>query len=373
MKHVHSGRIERWLGKERIEQLSASTRGWYGRPIPLLDVPGSVKITRDGDFVGTFERGGFASAADALWDVYKLACRAPHGQLNAGFASVSDALNRASSGFGQQRSFYKAGPTGVVGISSSLFRLGSQPVGGTAPAAAGGGTVYDSSSAGALAFANPAAGTNRLTGADVMASVAGNSLLLYDLLFGVAKTMNSTANEAVTGVPNRYTSTDAAAEDYCGDNFLFIQVGGTALAATAHNWVTGGTGNGGCTYTNQANASANLPQVTGVSGAIVDRMDWTLPSWFAPLASGDNGVKALTKMECSAAVATGVIWFMIGHPVGVMALPVANLLTPFDWITNRKQAPRVFNNACLQFLEIAKPSTTATNYGGLIYTCSTSS
>jgi hypothetical protein len=252
------------------------------------------------------------------------------------------------------------GPTGVVGVSSSLWRLGPQPAVGTAPGAAPGGTAFSSATTGALALANPATGTNRLVGASVSASVINNSLMLVDLLFGVNKTMNSTATEAVTGVPTRYQSATATSEDYAGDNFLFVQVGGTALAATAHNWTV-------CTYTDQdGNAGATLPSLTGNASAIVDRFDHPVQQWFAPLASGDTGIKLLTQMQCSALVATGVIWFMIAHPLGEMSFPVINSMLPYDWLTNHDQAPKVQNDACLAFIEPTKPATTATTYTGRI-------
>lgn len=358
MKPIHADRIERWLGAERVAHLQACMRGWYGRPICLLDVPGSVWITADGDFVGSFSRGSFFSALDAFERIWRdLGRRPQHAIAGAGFASVGAALNRASQGYSQRRQVNKVGPTGVVGATSSLWRVGPQPVAGSAGAAAPGGTAHTSADTGAIAYSNPASGTLHLVGADFAASIISNSLLMYDRTFSVAKTMNSTATEAVTGVPTRYQSTTATDMDYIGDNFGFIEVGGTALAATGHNWTT-------CTYANQANSGSTLPSVTGNSGAIVDRLDQPLQQWFVPLASGDVGIKAWTQMQCSAAVATGVINFCIGHPIGFMAFPVINSFLPFDWLTNRDQAPRVFDSACLAFLEPLKPATTATTYTG---------
>jgi hypothetical protein len=314
--------------------------------------------------------GYFASALDVfeakLRRIWRGLGMPQYGTAHAGFSSISDALSRASQGYSQRRVFNKVGPTGVVGVTSSLYRVGPQPPAGSAPSNAPGGTAFTSSSTGALAFANPAAGTNRLVGANVSASVINNSLLVYDLIFGVNKTMNSTATEAVTGVPSRYQSTTATAEDYIGDNFGFIQVGGTALAATAHNWTV-------CTYTDQANAASTLPSLTGNSSAIVDRLDHPTQQWFAPLESGDVGIKAWTQMQCSAAVATGVIWFMIGHPLGFMSFPVINSVLPFDWLTNQDQAPRIFDNAFIAFLEPMKPATGATTYTGRLASTSTSS
>lgn len=367
IRPAHAQQVETWLGREKIEHLQQCMRGWYGRPICLLDVPGSLWITADGDFVGHVNGGQFASALDyfetRLKRVWNALSTPQYGYCNAGFASISDALSRASQGYSQRRPFNKIGPTGVVGVTSSLWRVGPQPAAGGAPGAAPGGTAFSSSTTGALAFANPASGTNHLVGADVSASVISNSLLVYDLIFGVVKTMASTATEAVTGVPTRYQSTTATDADYIGDNFGFIQVGGTALAATAHNWTT-------CLYTNQNNASSTLPSLTGNSGAIVDRLDHPAQQWFAPLASGDVGIKAWTQMQCSASVATGVIWFMIGHPLGFMSFPVINSMLPFDWLTNRDQAPRVFDSACIAFLEPLKPATTATTYTGRLVTTS---
>ncbi len=358
---INMDRIERWLGTEKMLHLQNCMRGWYGSPINICDLPGSVWITKDGDFIGKFGRGGFASAYDAFADHLKRNWRElskpQYGIAHMAFTSIGDALARASGGNSQRRVFNKVGPTGVVGVTSSLWRVGPQPAAGSAGAAAPGGTAHVDSDTGGILFNNPASGTLHLVGADVSASVINNSLLMYDRLFSVAKTMNSTATEAVTGDPTRYQSTTATDPDYIGDNFGFVEVGGTALAATAHNWTT-------CLYDDQDNASSTLPSLTGNSGAIVDRLDHPVQQWFAPLASGDVGIRAWTQMQCSAAVATGAINFVVGHPLGFMSFPVINSMLPFDWLTNRDQAPRIFNDACIAFLEPQKPATGACTYTG---------
>jgi hypothetical protein len=383
-RSIHSGRLERWLGAERIESLSRHFREgggkrqpWYGPPVNIPDCPGSVWIGGDGDFSGDFDRGFFESAADSfashLKNLWKAAGRPFYVRehrhapvFGAGFASISDALARASSGYSQllNGNIAKSGPTGVVGAASSLWRVGPQPSAGGAGSAAPGGRAPTSATTGAMAFANPSSGTLHLTGADFSASVINNAVMLYDRIFDVAKTMNSSGTEAVTGVPTRYQSTAPAAADHAGGNFLFIEVGGTALAATAHNWTT-------CLYRNQAGTdNQTLPAVTGNASAIVDRFDMPLNTWFCPLASGDTGVMDLAQMQCSALVATGAVNFVIGHPIGIMAFPVINALLPFDWLTSRTQAPRIFNDAALALFELPKPATTATTYNGMIYATS---
>lgn len=376
-RSINSGRLERWLGTEKIEYLANCMRNgggpgnrWYYKPINLRDVPGSVWITADGDFVGDFERGYFASAVDRLSDHFRDLWKAagkplyiPEPALGVGFTSISDALSRASSGNGQLENFSKTGPTGVVSVASTLWRVGSQPVAGSTGGAAPGGTVHVSSDTGAMSWDNPASGTLHLVGADIYTSVTNNALMMYDRLFSVAAPINSTTAVAVTGVPTRYTSTTSTAMDYIGGNFLFVETGATAMAATAHNWTT-------CTYTDQGNAASTLPSVAGRSGAIADTFDLPTGTWFAPLAAGDVGVKALTQMQCSALVATGSASFVIGHPIGIFTLPINNMVIPFDFLTNRNQAPRIFDNACCALLELPRNATTAALYTGQIYACS---
>lgn len=379
-RSIHSGRLERWLGADKIERISNNMRfgggpqnPWYGPPINLRDVPGSVWATKDGDFVGDFERGYFHSAADSLRDHFAALWRKagkpiyiPDAQFAVGFADLSDALARASSGYSQRinGAIQKAGPTGVVGAASSLWLLGSMPIAAAAAAAAPGGAAPTDATTGAMAFTNPSSGTLHLTGADFSASIINNALMLYDRIFNVAKTMNSTATESVTGVPTRYQSSTSTNADYAGGNFLAIQTGLTALAATAHNWTT-------CLYRDEAgNDAQTLPSVTGNSSNIVHRLDQPVNTWFCPLASGDVGIMDLHQMQCSAAVATGTVEFFIGHPIGIMSFPIINSLLPYDWLTNREQAPRIFDDAALALLELPKPATTATTYNGIIYATS---
>lgn len=365
-----TNKLERWLGREPMDRLASHMKGWYYLPIQISGVPGHVSVGADGSFSGRIRGvGEYYSAYDRLEDMYLAARRrwrnaARSKQLNMGFASFNDLIAKATTGGRQDLPFQKAGSTGVIAVTNSLWRLGNQPSAGATPAAAPGGTAQSRTTAGALAQQNPTSGTQHFLGASPVASVAGNTLLLYDQIFGVAKTMNSTSTEAVTGVPTRYQSASSNALDYAGGNFLFVQVGGTALAATAHNWTV-------CTYTDQdGNTGATLPSLTGNSGAIVDRLDHPTSQWFAPLAAGDTGIKALTQMQCSALVVTGVIWFMMGHPIAWMPCPIVNLACPVDGLSTPLNLARIFDDACLAFLEVSKPATTATTYNGSVTTVS---
>lgn len=368
-RSVHSDRLERWLGKDEIDRISAAMTGdghdiprWYGPPIGVGNVPGKVYATADGDFIGKIDGGGFMGLLEQKLElsrlVFKRWRRNQRRTFNAGFSRLSDLISEATAGNKSRYfSFSKTGTTGVVNVTNTLWFVGAQPAAGAAAAAAPGGTVPTDATTGAFIFSNPDTGDTQhfVTGWPV-ASVAANTLLLYDRIFSVTKTMNSTGTEAVTGVPTRYQSTTITDPDYIGGNFLMIETR-TVLAATGHNWTV-------CTYLDQANASSTLPSVTGNSGAIVNRLDQPAGQWFCPLETGDTGIKALTQMQCSAAVATGNIDFTIGHPIAWMPCPVANMVAVVDGINSAFSLTRIFDDAALAFLEVCKPATTATTYTG---------
>lgn len=372
MRHTHSDRLERWLGAEKVAQLSAAmcnpAAKWYGRPIAVSGVPGLVYATKDGDFVGAIDAGYEASAVDRAQEIVRRAVRRERMRVarikrtqRGAIGSLDAALAAYFGGGNRMFSFVKAGTTGVVGATNTLWYVGSQPAAGAAASAAPGGTVPTDATTGSWVFDNPSSGTQHFIFGNPIASVAANTLLLYDRLFSVTKTMNSTGTEAVTGLPSRYQSTTPGAADYAQNNFLMIECR-TALPATAHNWTV-------CTYTDQdGNTGATLPSVTGNASNIINRLDQPVGSWFCPLASGDSGIKNLTQMQCSALVASGAIDFTIGHPIAFMPCGIANFVCEKDGLTTSIALERIFDDACLALLEIVKAATTATTYTGTFNT-----
>lgn len=369
MQHTNPGRLERWLGADKVAQLSAAmcnpAARWPGRPIAVAGVPGRVFVSGDGDFIGAIDAGYEMSALDRADDIVKRAVRRERARMSrvkrsqrGAIGSLDAALAAYFGGGNRTFNFNKAGTTGVVGSSNTLWYVGTAPAAGAAAAAAPGGTIPTDASTGSFIFDNPSGGaTQHFVFGSPFSSVAANTLLLYDRLFSVTKTMASTATEAVTGVPTRYQSTTPGDHNYSGNNFLMIECR-TALPATAHNWTT-------CTYTDQdGNTGATLPSVTGNSSNIVNRLDQPAGTWFAPLASGDTGIKNLTQMQCSASVASGAIDFTIGHAIAFMPCGIANFCCEKDGLTTSFNLERIQDDACLAFLEILKPVTTATTYNG---------
>lgn len=390
--HTHSGQLERWLGAEVVERLSKAQKDFYW-PIPVFGVPGrGVYAMPGGDFCGKIEGGEFASAFDraedrmrrlrnaerarvsqhAIWS--KSALRARMDRRAHAFADLA-AIYAAASNPGKKTT-YKWQKTGVasnaIGNANDLWTRGGFPGAGAAGAAAPGGTAWSSSSTGAIpGYLNSGvADGNHLYGGWITASVINNSVLLYDRLFSVAKTMNSTTTEAVTGVPTRYQSTTTSDPEYIGGNFVTIANPTTVLAATAHNVCAAGTAV--WTYTNQANTAGRnlnhngtaIQTLAGVSACVVGGIDLAVGNWFIPLHAGDTGIKNLTQMQLSAAVATGTLEAVLGHPIGYFAAPVANIAWPKPPLESSDALNIALDNAALAFIELPKPATTATNYSG---------
>lgn len=386
MKHTHSDKLERWLGAEKVAELS-KTFGKFYYPIAIHGVPGNVRVMPGGDFTGDIKAGEFMSAQDGAAVTLQKLRRAAEAKVKhnkalgvlidmiraedkrlasvGAFASIDAVVAAASGGKAQQLMFMKTGTaSNAIGNGEDLWIAAGTPAAGGASSAAPGGRAPTAATTGALGYVNlGAANTGHYLNWALSASVINNSLMLYDRIFDVVKAMNSTATQAVTGLPARYQNTTAGAVDYIGGNFCFPMVPTTVLPATAHNWVT-------CTYLDQGNAASTFLSGTGVSACTVGGIDLAAGDWFFDLAAGDNGVKGLTQMQCSAAVATGTIDFVIAHPIAINACPIANLACVDDGLYTALNLTPILDNACLSFLEMPKPATTATTYSGRITTVS---
>lgn len=381
-KHTHSDKLERWLGKENVEHISSHFKDFYW-PVAVHGIPGNVYVMPGGDFTGEIQAGQYMDKNNTALEVLKKIQRRMEEKrrlsnasgilldliraerrevLSIGaFASIDAVVAAFTGGKGQVLPFQKTGvASNAIGNSNDLWSRSGFPLAGGAASAAPAGVAPTSSTTGALPFKNlGAANSGHYLNWSLSASVINNSLLMYDRIFSVVKTMNSTTTEAVTGVPTRYTNTTPGNVQYAGGNFCFPSNPTTVLAATAHNWTV-------CQYTDESGAPAqSFQSIAGVSACVVGGVDLAVGNWFIPLASGDVGMTALTQMQCSAAVATGTIDFVIGHPIAVLGCPIANLAVLDDGLYTSLNLTSVLDNACLSFLELTKPATTATTYSGI--------
>lgn len=361
---VDERRVERWLGRETTERIVAATEAWYGPPIPVAGMPGRVLAARGGHFVGRLRPSRFVRFADAAAMHTALAVkrwtRSQRLTMNAGFASLSDLISEMTAGGkGQMIPFVKAGTAGIAARSNSLWRVGASPVAGAAGGTTGTGEARTRTTQGALGQADAGSGDQlHLTTMVVQASVAGQMLLLYDRLWDMTHTMTVAPRSCdAANVPTRYQTAELAP-----GNFLSGEV--TTVLPAATPTVT-------FDYVDQdGNNATGAALSTIYSAAAVNTVPFTAGPWFYPLLAGDTGLRSLQNsanaVNLSAAMASGVVTWFIGHPLAFVPMGAANTPVILDGINSAFNLQRIYDDACLAFMEIAKGATTATNWWGTI-------
>lgn len=363
---THAGRLERWLGKEVVENISYATQNWYGKPIPVANTQGKVYAMKGGEFCGALEGGYYANLADFTQQRVKRIVRNTitrqmrPNYLYAGFSSLSDLISEATTGGKRQHlMFTKAGTAGVAARSNSLFNVGAVPAAGGTGGTTGTGRAVTRTNTGALQQQNAAGGDQlHITTITAQGSVAGQMLLLYDRLWDMTHTMTVDPRSCdAANVPTRYQTAATAPS-----NFFSGEV--TTVLPAATPTIT-------LDYVDQdGNNVTGSALSTIASAAAVNTVPFTAPNWFYPLASTDQGLRSLQNsanaINLSAAMASGVVTWFIGHPLAFIPMPAANTPVIIDGINSAFNLARVYDDAALCFMEIAKSATTATNWWGSI-------
>lgn len=355
---MNESKLERWFGKDTFESLQRATDKWYGPPVPVLNSFGKLWVGKDGQFIGSTKVGDFCSLADFTYDTLKRYARRVARNANTcnmGFASLSALIAAATGGKSQMRQATKSGTAGTAGRSNSLWNVGSYPPAGGVGGTTGTGAVNTRASTGALAQINPTApDTMHITTITAQASVAGQMLLLYDRLWDMTHTMTVDPRSCdAANVPTRYqTSADAPG------NFISGEV--TTVLPAATPTIT-------FDYVDQDGNNATGSALSTIqSAAAVNTVPFTAPNWFYPLLSGDTGVRSLQNsanaVNLSAAMASGVVTWFIGHPLAFIPMGLANAPIVLDGINSAFNLQEVKTDACLAFMELSKGATTATNW-----------
>lgn len=354
MRSTHSQRLERWLGREAVESLSRSARGWYGDPIPVANVPGLVYATGDGDFVGLIRGGFHASAADFVAQrIKRISRNFTAKQLrtaNTGFASLGDLISEATAGGKRQDNWYVKGATTAAATNQTCWPLGSFPAAGSAGSNIPGGSVPTNATAGSLAQTDPSGSdTLHVTTVQSVSNVASQTLLLYDRLFHAANILHTTTgNQAVSGTPTRYTGTASA------NSFITLEVTST-LGSTAHNATI--------TYVDDQGNTAEAGSAQAVTASsVANRLPFA--SWFYVLNSPDKGARNATNIAFSA-VSSGTSQIVQGMPIMFIPQPVANAMVVMDGINSAFNLKEIKTGACLTFMSL-QGTATATTYTGMI-------
>ena len=364
VRATHAQRLERWLGKEYVEQISRSMANWYGPPISIANLPGRVYATKGGDFVGPIRGGYFANLKDFTEQrcrrILRNATRVRGGSLHAGFSSLSDLISEATTGGKSQiLQWSKTSVTGVTGRGTSLWNQGAFPVAGAAGGTTGTGVARSRTTQGALAQADAGAGdTLHITNVTSRADVGTLLLLMYDRLWDMTHTMTVDPRSCdAANPPTRYQTAALAP-----GNFFSGEVT-TALPAAAPTITLN--------YVDQDGVNTAGPAFSTVSSsAALQTIPFSAPNWFYPLAAGDTGLRSLqnsaSAIDLSAAMASGVVTWFIGHPLCMIPSPTAGVPVVVDGINSAFNLQRIYDDACVAFLEPSRGTTTAATWWGTV-------
>ena len=323
--------IEASLGSEMFAETVAASVGVHC-PVPIL-YPGARSFLSNGQLFPQIEGGGFAS--------------------------LSDLISEMTGGKQQNLAFNKAGAAGVVGTAAHLWLVNSWPVAGAAGGTTGSGVARNSSSQGAFSFTNAAGGdTLHLIGGTFMGSVGTQILVLYDRLWDMTHTMTVDPRSTDGTAPTRYQDSTAAGTVLTGEVT-------TVLPATSPT-VT-------FDYVDQGGTNTTSPANTIRASAAVNSSPFPLGQWFAQIDSADTGIRAFQNsangISLSAAMASGVVTWILARPLAFIPIPTANVPVILDGINSAMNLVKIVDSACLAFLEI-KGATGATNWFGNLTLCS---
>jgi hypothetical protein len=364
---LHEGHLAAVLGEDTLRQIHVSSAG-FTIPVPIAGTP---FYAVDGDIIAEpqrwqdklgrtiWERPNVREGARPLaWDK---GGRTLMPVAGGGFSSLSDLIAEATTGGKAQLLPYSKGPSGtkVVGRGWSYWGLGSWPPIGAAGGATGTGAALTRTSTGSLLQANAASGdTLHVTTVTSTGNVGTNVLLLYDRLWSMTHTMTVDPRSCdAANPPTRYQTAGTAP-----GNFISGEV--TTVLPAATPTIT-------YTYVDQDGNNVTGSALSTIeSGAAVNSVPYSAGRWFYPLAATDVGARSLANdasaVNLSAAMASGVCNWIIGHPLIAIPAPVANIPVVVDGINSAFNLARVYDDACIAFMDIGVGATTTTTYHGLI-------
>jgi len=365
---VHEGHLAAVLGDDMLRQIHTSSLGVH-IPVPIAGTP---FYARNGDILVEPQRFETTTgrplhefphrreaARPTAWDK---GGRTLMPIAGGGFSSLSDLIAEATTGGKAQTLNFIKGPSGtkVVGRGWSYWLLGPYPVAGAAGGATGTGAARTRATQGALGQSNAGSGdTLHFVTGLVSGNVGGNLLLMYDRLWDMTHTMTVDPRSCdAANVPTRYQTATTAP-----GSFISGEV--TTVLPAATPTVT-------FDYVDQDGNNVTGPAFSTIfSAAAVNSVPFTASTWFYPLDAADQGVRSLQNsanaVNLSAAMASGVVTWFIGHPIVFMPAQVANIPVVIDGVNSAFNLQQIVDDACLAFMDVAAGATTTTTYTGNIF------
>lgn len=243
----------------------------------------------------------------------------------------------ASQGLGNNKGYYKPSIScKAAGTFASLWKSAGNPGAGSDPGSTA-GAIPDSSTTGAVLWANPSGGASSAVARMSYENTLQSTLILYDRLWhGGGFVSSSTSSQSISSPPalTRPDANGVGAE-------LWLEVTtGWAATSTVVTW----------TYTNSAGTTGKTNTYTNTVSTVANQM---IP---LPLASGDTGIKVPQAIQFATSVASGVFNLVILRPIARIPVPannVANQLGVFDL-----GLPAVYDSACIAGMLYTSTTTT---------------
>lgn len=258
-----------------------------------------------------------------------------------GFASVDQIINALSAnGKGQYVQFQKLGQSGTgAAIANSLWTSTGLPEAGTHPTLGlAGAVVLTKTSTGALkGWINPTSpATLHVLGCSAIAIAgSGGELIVVDRIAHA-----QIANAQATG--NFSPNIDATSRLAAGEGAQIYCEVSSALSAAANSRTF--------TYTNQDGTAGRVtPSWSSVASAGTTRTPYA-NFVYVPLAAGDFGVRSIQSTNLVSGSATGQFDVCLVKPI--FRMPLAGVAVPVqrDYVIEFPQLPRIYDDACLQFI-----------------------
>lgn len=274
----------------------------------------------------------------------------------AAIADLSELINRMSGGNNgtPEGLFYHKVPrvagvaatAPIAGRGASLWQYDGMPAGGAVPTSA---AIPDRTTIGALPFAAPGGGRDKIAVSSHVCPLTAGAYLLYDRLFHIGG-LNATLTTAQTVQGS--TPTPALTRNTGGlGNFAFWEIY-TAIGTTAATLTMN--------YTDQ---DGNTGQTSTINIGGTGFREVTRAQRI-PLAAGDNGLRAIQQVQLSASTGTaGNFGITIAQPLAW--LPVGNAGAPGwrDYTTGLPGLPTIDPDSCLALMFVPAIATAPEIWG----------
>lgn len=276
----------------------------------------------------------------------------------AALTDLSDLINRSTggnSGTPQNVFWHKTNrvagtvaTTPVAGRMESLWRYDGQPAGGAAPTT---GAIPDNTTVGALPFTSPGGSRQSWMTQAWCTGLNAGTLILYDRLFHIGGLSGTTITaQSVQGSP----ASPALTRNTGGvGNMVFAEIY-TAIGATARTITMD--------YTDDAGNSGSTSVATGIGGTGFNAVNRAI---LLPLASGDNGVRAVNTVTLSATTGTaGNFGIVIAKPIAYLGVGFPGCPAWRDFVSGLPGIPEIESGACLSLLWVPNTAAVPEMFGG---------